>query len=312
MDLDVINYEAFIQEEQNAIDTLKKALFEKGIVGIRGIPTYREKVARYIEAFIKFQNLPEEVKEQYAPDRDAGDLFLGYEKGKEKFKLPDGRWAVDDLKVSFYTHIPDHAHNKWPKEINLRDPYLAIGLIMAEIGKAVMKTVELIGPKTGIDLDNTFQTGRMLYYKSSEVPSENPYWYGEHFDHALFTALLPATYFENGLQIPEPQDAGLFVKSCSDGIYRKVLADDPDVLLFQVGEFGQLALNDQIKAIKHRVQKSSGSIERYTAALYFGAPYETVIHSTSILTEDSRYSGGHGLPCSYEEWERASFARYIV
>jgi hypothetical protein len=28
-------------------------------------------------------------------------MFLGYEKGKDKFKRPDGKWVVDDLKINW-------------------------------------------------------------------------------------------------------------------------------------------------------------------------------------------------------------------
>src|SRR3990167_6851436 len=98
LDLDVISYESFTAEDPDAMATLRSALFEKGIVGVRGVPTYKEKIYRFIDAAREFSALPEEIKEQYAPA--SGDMFLGYEKGKEKFKRPDGKWVVDDLKVS--------------------------------------------------------------------------------------------------------------------------------------------------------------------------------------------------------------------
>ena len=48
LDLDVISYESFMQENDHPI--LEKALNEKGIVGIRGLPGYKEKVLRFIDA----------------------------------------------------------------------------------------------------------------------------------------------------------------------------------------------------------------------------------------------------------------------
>ena len=47
-------------------------------------------------------------------------------------------------------------------------------------------------------------------------------------------------------------------------------------------------------------------------ALFYDAPLDTVIHSTSVLTEDSRYGGPAGSPCSYGDWHQRSFDRYIV
>src|SRR5579872_313811 len=93
--LDIIPYEAFVQNDPEALTILGKALHEKGIVGIRGIPGYKEKVLKFIETARAFSALPEEVKESYAPNHDLGETFLGYEKGKEKFKRPDGQWVVD-------------------------------------------------------------------------------------------------------------------------------------------------------------------------------------------------------------------------
>ena len=91
-----------------------------------------------------------------------------------------------------------------------------------------------------------------------------------------------------------------------------MISNDPEVLLFQVGEFGQLATNDAIKATEHRVHKAEGSIERYTMALFFDAPMDTVIHSFSELTNDERYGGTPGAPCSYRKWHEGSFNRYLV
>ncbi len=311
--LDIISYEAFIKEDAETLSLLEKALYEKGIVGIRGIPRYKEKVLRFIESARQFLELPESIKESYAPNRLLGELFLGYERGKEKFKRPDGRWVVDDLKVSYYGFVPDSPLNKWPLEVDLRTPFQELGMLMSEVGEAVMKKVGLIGLNTGISLDGVPRIGRMLYYrKSIEGAANNPFWCGAHFDHGMFTALLPAFYFADGQSIAEPAEAGLFVKTTRDGVFKKVIANDPDVLMFQVGEFGQLMTNDGIKATEHRVHKALGAIERYTMALFFDPPMETVIHSVSELTKDARYGGGSGMACSYRQWHEGSFHRYIV
>ena len=87
---------------------------------------------------------------------------------------------------------------------------------------------------------------------------------------------------------------------------------DPDVMMFQVGEFGQLAMDDQIRATEHCVKKAPENIERYAMALFFAAPMDFEIHSQSVLTEDSRYGGHKGEVCSFKSWHEASLKRYLV
>ena len=77
-----------LKEKPEAITSLKKALFEHGIVGIRGIEGYQNLVQNFVEAVKSFALLDKEIKESYAPNRNEG--FLGYELGKEKFQREDG------------------------------------------------------------------------------------------------------------------------------------------------------------------------------------------------------------------------------
>ena len=192
--LDVISYEAFIQDDPEALGVLEKALYEKGIVGIRGVPGYKEKVEAFVNRSRAFSSLPEEIKEKYAPNHDLGETFLGYERGKEKFKRPDGKWVIDDLKNSYYAFVPENLANKWPVEVDLRSPFQDLGTLMSTLGKMVMEKIDLIGPRVGIDLGDTPQVGRMLYYqKSGDTYADNPYWCGAHFDHGMFTVLTPST-----------------------------------------------------------------------------------------------------------------------
>lgn len=313
LSLDIISYVAFKERDPAALDILEKALYQNGIVGIRGVPGYRKAVDRFIQSAREFSSLSDEVKESYAPNRELGEMFLGYEKGKEKFQRPDGSWVIDDLKVSYYGFVPDSPLNKWPSEIDLRNPFQELGQMMSEMGEAVMKAIGIIGPQTGIFIDGLPRVGRMLYYrKSIEGMTDNPFWCGAHCDHGLFTVLIPGFYFADGKMIAEPNEAGLFIKTSSDGQFKKVAADDPDVMLFQVGEFGQLVTDDAIRATEHRVDKAIGSVERYAMALFFEAPMETVIHSSSELTKDARYGGEAGTPCTYHRWQEGSFKRYLV
>lgn len=57
LSLDIIDYEDFMQEDSKALDILEKALHEKGIVGIRGVPGYKEKVFKFIESAKEFSNV---------------------------------------------------------------------------------------------------------------------------------------------------------------------------------------------------------------------------------------------------------------
>lgn len=311
LDLEVVAYEDFQRDDPIAIQKLERALHDKGIVGIKGIPGYREKLEKFVESARVFTALPEHVKNQYAPDRDSGDV-LGYERGKEKFQRPDGSWVIDDLKVSYYAWAPNVPENKWPNEVDLQTPYQSLGLLMAEMGNAVIEKVRLC-EIARIDCEVMPTLGRMLYYsKSFDSAKDNPYWCGAHFDHGIFTTILPAFYFLDGQQAPEPDEAGLFVRVDKNGKFKKVSAQDYDVMMFQVGEFGQLASNDAIRATEHRVKKADGCIERYTMALFFNAQEDVIIHSTSELTQDARYGGKAGDPCSYKRWSEETYKRFRV
>ena len=308
LELDVIPYEKLVEGDREALQVLDIALHEKGIVGVRGVPGYKEKYQQFVQAARAFHALPEETKERYMPNR--AETFLGYEVGKEKFKRPGGEWVVDDLKTSYYAFVPDNTQNRWPLEVNLREPFEALGELIADTGRLVMEKIGLLSERTGLYLDEDSRVGRMLYYRKS-MSNENPYWCGAHFDHSLFTAILPAVYFVDGEQIPEPHEAGLFVRTSDKASFTKVAAED-DVVMFQVGEFGQLVTNDGIRATEHRVHKALGAIERYTLAVFCNAPMDFVIHSDSVLTSDTRYGAKAGEPCSFCHWHEASLNRYLA
>ena len=309
--LDIVSYEKLIQEDFDTLQILDKALHEKGIVGVRGVPGYKKQYEQFIKTAREFSTLPEEIKESYKPNRMLGETFLGYETGKEKFQRPDGTWVVDDLKTSYYAFIPDSIKNKWPFEVDLKEPFEALGQLMTSTGELIMHKVGLLGNATGFELEEDSRLGRMLYYRKSNS-NDNPYWCGAHFDHSLFTVVLPAVYFANGKQVPEPQEAGLFVRTSEEAPFKKVSAEDFDVMMFQVGEFGQLVTDDGIRATEHRVHKANGTIERYTLAVFHNAPMDIPIYSKSTLINDARYGAKSGEPCTYRHWHEASFQRYLV
>lgn len=301
MSVTILSYDAIQEGASSTIGDLKAALLNQGIVGVRGIPGYQELVRKYIEAARQFSYLPDAAKDSCAPNPND---FLGYELGKEKFSV------VDESKASYYAYVPDIARNKWPKEPDLRTPFQNIGQLMIETGIQVMQKIGLIGGANAPTTLAPEHVGRMLCYRErSAIQSQNPHWCDEHKDHSSFTALLPAVYTKHHQPIPEPDEAGLFVKGTYDTIFRKVVSDDPDVMLFQVGEFGQLATNDAIHATAHRVDKPiDPAVERYTMALFFAPPMECEITSTSVLTQDSRY--GTGKTCTYGRWHEESMKRY--
>src|SRR6187431_811855 len=180
--LEVISYEDFVNEDPAALNLLKGALYKDGIVGMRGVPDFREKLSRFIDAARRFTALPEQIKESYSPNHDLGETFLGYERGKEKFRRPDGRWVVDDLKTSYYAFVPDSSLNKWPREVDLRSFMEDLGGLMSEMGEAVMQKFGLSGRGGLVVTEGSPRIGRMLYYRlNSSGIDENPFWCGAHF-----------------------------------------------------------------------------------------------------------------------------------
>lgn len=323
LNLHIISYDDFVRGDAEIVDGLRKALGEDGIVGIRGIPGYKDCTAEYIEAARKFSSLDPAVKQQYVPNREAGK-WLGFETGKEKFKREDGTEVVDDAKSSYYAIVnygnldPEKMENVWPSDevCDLKTPYLNIGDMMFNMCKEVLQKVGYISEVSGISLDVVHGVGRMLHYKTN-AENPNPLWCGAHYDHGLFTALLPAFYYKDGVNIPEPEEAGLFVRRHDDEKFYKVVSDDPEVMLFQTGQFAQLSTNGQMKATEHRVHSADdSSIERYTMAVFISPENEATISSNDPLALDDRYQykpNGEkrtdGL-CTYLDWHINSINRY--
>ncbi len=314
MELDIISYFDLLDPSKTEVHKkLESALLMKGIVGIRDIPDY-EKIARnYINAAREFLALDETVKQQYAPNRDTGDTE-GYEAGVEKFKNKDGMWQIDDKKVSYYALLPSSHTNKWPTEVELRKFYMELGDLIFQTGK---KVLNILGLNDAIGLKHESFMGhcRMLHYrKENDTTFENPDWCGVHFDHSLFTGLLPAYYFCDGKEIAEPAEAGLYIKPTNGTQFEKIYADDKSVLLFQVGEFGQLFSHDRIRATEHIVKKAKGGIERLTFALFYCPDDNAIVNPRSVLTTDARYIKNKTKDgkISYGAWSRASFERYRV
>lgn len=297
--------------QKNVPSILETALLNKGIVGIKDVPEFENKTRAYIDAAVSFSALEDAVKQRYAPDRDVGDTE-GYELGAEWFKDDAGQWQIDDKKASFYAFVPNHARNKWPQEVDLKKPYLELGELIFRTGKLVLNAIGL-NEVMSLNHDNLIGYGRMLHYhKENDTMHANPNWCGEHYDHGVFTGLVPAYYYRNGEEVAEPDEAGLYIIPSNSNRFEKINAQDKSILLFQVGEFGQLLSNDRIKATKHCVKKANTGIERYSFALFYSADDDTTIQSHSKLIADARYAKNQNEngQVTYGQWQNASFERY--
>ena len=312
MKLEIISYKDLLDTANIvAHKNLESALLETGIVGIRDVPEFEEKSRAYVNAARAFSALPNEIKQQYVPDRDAGDM-QGYELGAEWFKNHAGEQQIDDKKASYYGFVPDQSRNKWPREVDLKTPYLQLGELIFQTGQLLLNVMGL-NVTAGLHHERLVAKARMLHYhKEGDLTNANPDWCGGHLDHGVFTGLMPAYYFRDNKEIAEPVEAGLHIVPSNGHDYEKVNATDKSVLLFQVGEFGQLISNDRIKATKHIVKKAKEGIERFAFALFYNADEDTIIRSDSVLCHDTRYTQHQAKDgsISYKKWEAASFERY--
>jgi len=311
--LDVISYDDLlhITTNQAVLHYLRTALLDKGIVGICNIPEFENQSRAFVHAARQFSALEDKVKQQYAPDRESGQTE-GYELGAEQFQDQSGKWHTDDKKASFYAFVPDNLRNKWPREINLKTPYLELGELIFNTGKLLLHVIG-INHEVGLAHDSLVGYGRMLHYhKENDASNIHPNWCGAHVDHGVFTGIIPAYYFRNGKEVEEPEEAGLYIQASNSHDFEKINASDKSVLLFQVGEFGQLILHDYIQATKHVVKKAKGEIERFTFALFYSAQDHVVVKSRSRLIEDERYAQNQFSDgsISYLKWQEASFVRY--
>ena len=312
MQLDILEYTDLLEPNNHyALQRAEHALRQKGIVGIRGVPDFEKKSRAYVVAARAFSALPDNIKQKYIPNRDSGQTE-GYELGAEKFKNTEGKWQIDDKKASYYASIPDDSCNIWPQEVDLKSAYLDLGNLIFKVGKLLLNAVGL-DANAGLNHDLLKGQGRMLHYhKEGEMTDSNPDWCGAHLDHGVFTGLMPAYYFRDQDEVDEPKEAGLYITPSDGTDFEKINADDKSIMLFQVGEFGQLISNDRIKATKHIVKKAMGGVERFSFALFYSPDNDMVIQSKSILTQDARYTNNQdaeGRIC-FSQWHLASFARY--
>ncbi|STX27818.1 Uncharacterised protein [Legionella beliardensis] len=310
MELDVIHYNELLNSSLS-IANLEEPLLKKGIIGISHVPGFEQKYNEYIKVARQFSLLAESIKQQYAPNRDAG-ITEGYEIGVEWFKNLKDEWQIDTQKASYYACVPDQPLNKWPTEVNLKTAYLALGELIFTVGKQLLNKM---GLNDSVQLNHELLTGygRMLHYHGSQNgPDSHEDWCGAHHDHGLFTGLIPAAYFHQGSEIEEPENTGLYIMSNNSKAFEKVKLPNKSTLLFQVGEFGQLLSNDRFIATKHMVKKAPVGVERFTYALFYSPDENMLIKPNSILTNDLRYLENQDIKgfINYKRWSKASLARY--
>ena len=313
MKLDIFAYADLLNPNNLTVrENIEHALLRKGIIGLSHVPQFETLSRHYVEAARAFSTLPENVKQQYTPNRDAGDTE-GYEIGVEWFQDNNGKWKIDDKKASFYAYIHNNYNkNKWPAEYDLKTPYLALGQLIFSATRVLLDALQL-NESLGMDLNKLVGLGRLLHYcKEGDHTNDNPDWCGAHFDNGVMTGLMPAYYFREGKEIIEPAEAGLYIIPHGSQQFQKVHVPDKSVLLFQVGDFGQLMSDDRINATKHIVKKTPGNIERFAFALFTDPSHDTIVYPRSRLTQDARYlhnraeDGG----ITYRQWQLASYAQY--
>lgn len=320
LQLTVIDYQNLTNPSSFTIQETKKALNRHGIIGIKGIPDYQINIENLINDAKKFYSLSPEEKEKYSPNRKAGE-WVGYEMGKQKFRREDGSEVLSTSKCSYYAYVtngrldPQVVQNIWPpiNVCNLETTFMTIGYIMEGVIKKVIDITGCI-QNTPILPDSFNAIGRLLQYTSSDSSNSNP-WCEAHFDHGMFTALIPAYYWRDNEHIQEPEEAGFFV-TLSDNECYKVVVDDPTTLLLLVGEFAQLVTNGQLQAIKHEVRRAlDPKITRITQAVFLCPdPNETII-SKDKLAQTDRYKmkliDGTIIiredgACTYSDWHENS------
>lgn len=269
-------------------EEITKHLHIYGFVAFIGVPKYSQAYQNYIKVARKFVHLTEKQKTSCSPENNN---IRGWSYGIEKFN-----GMVDSHKGSYYAFVPEKTgeENIWPESFpEFKTYYLNLAQIIYNTGKDVMELV-------GVGRINTTGLGRMLYYAPIDLPdnTENPNWCGMHRDHSVITGLTAATFIKDGQVADQPEGSGLYVRG-------QAVPIPSDVLIFQVGETGELITNGTIVATEHLVKKAYGGYSRYAFAMFFDLPMDTVINST-ITKYNDRYKPN----MTYSEWTDAALSKY--
>ncbi len=308
LEVTTITYGQLTAQDPDSIGRLSSALQRDGAVAISHVPNFSEQRQAYFEAAIAFSGLSAEEKAHVAAG-GVGDTYsyLGYDIGAERYA---GSEHADVTKASYYSvfdpNVPDFPHNKWPEGVPLKPAFLELAKTIHSVGVLLAQSVDPESAKS-LTKPGAQGFGRMLHYTPCEEADQNPFWCGEHTDHSFITGLVTAEYRVDGKKVDQPPGAGLEIRV--GDVYQRALTD-PDSILFQVGEVGELMTNGKMVATKHRVNKPNPKVEglaRHTLAIFIDPPMDEPIHSTSELAEtDARYVDG----MTFNDWHLKTIAMH--
>ena len=205
--------------------------------------------------------------------------------------------AVDRIDVdeeARQAHPTYFRDNIWPSEKDcpgFENAFKALAQFMTETGKRLAKACDHLVASSGgsasieqLISSSQCSKARLLHYyppsdqlvtlantisfetKDNDQPSE--VWCGDHVDHSLITALVPAMYLFHPtrplgskplrpMTVPPPTaGAGLFIRTRAGGVVQARMPSNS--MAFQTGEALQLLTRDELQATPHYVANGQG------------------------------------------------------
>jgi len=252
-----------------------------GLILITNVPNLTEKRAKLLRSTYNLGKLPEKVLDQY--EHAPSYYSVGWSRGKEML----AKDTPDYAKGSYYgnplfnqptmnkrlvnEHAAFYAPNIWPEEIpELESQFLDVGRTIVEVGTKLARHCDIYCTSKAKyypenELENMVSLGlthkaRLLhYYPCNENKMENvraDSWCGWHNDHGALTGLLIGQFYnEAGESVPnpEPQTAGLFIKTRAGEVVKVSVNDPKTTLAFQIGETAQIQSGGLLMATPHAV-----------------------------------------------------------
>lgn len=319
--LTVLSFPKLESRDLATLEALQTAFKVDGAVAICDIRDYQGLEDDFFAASIQFSQLSTAKKKEIkAIGGGEGDYdYLGWDVASDQSTTSDGKTVKDVSKSSVYFIKPDEhipPVNKWPKQVNLKMPTLALADKIQQVGERVMAYCGIYGEGAPVrTLEGAENFGRIIHYTPCLDKDFNPNWHFPHCDHGLITGLTQARYLRADTRVEEPPGAGLHI--LKGDTYHKVVAP-PGSLLFQIGDFAQLMTSDAVVATRHKVVKPNppvADLERFTLALFFEPRMDhEVQESTSVLTKDPRYTQHphHQRRLTFSAWHRATIKNHEV
>ncbi|KAK7900795.1 hypothetical protein LTR67_003079 [Exophiala xenobiotica] len=237
------------------------------------------------------KELPLEKKMEL--DRQHNDMHLGYGPYEteprpgalrthrfESFMI--GREAQFDREYGSKVGPEHDAQNQWPKEEDLPGFKATVGSYFGDVLSLSRKLVQVIA--LSLKLDKTFfddkldRPGCLLslnYYtgKPQDASGINS-TIDAHTDHELFTILLQS----DGIKALEVVN--------SEG-YWVPAQPIPDTFVVNIGDALAIWTNNVFLSTVHRATNAAG-VERISVPFFFGANYDTVMHTLPSCISESR------------------------